>query len=78
MFVCKKALASGPKSTRELALAVMASKDLDIEDKVLAKAVAAQLNASFAREDYPGRKKGNRFSLAVSRMTFYLERSENL
>ena len=43
MAVCKEALASGPKSTRELALAVMASKGLDTEDKVLAKAVAAQL-----------------------------------
>ena len=35
MEVCKEALVSGPKSTRELALAV--------GDKVLAKAVAAQL-----------------------------------
>ena len=38
MGVCKEALASGPKSTRELE-----SKDLDTGDKVLAKAVAAQL-----------------------------------
>jgi hypothetical protein len=43
MAVCKETLASGPKSTRELALAVMASKCLDTGDKVLAKAVAAQL-----------------------------------
>ena len=43
MAVCKEALASGPKSTRELALAVMEFKGLDIGDKVLAKAVAAQL-----------------------------------
>ena len=43
MAVCKEALASGPKSTRELALAVMESKGLDTGDKVLAKAVAAQL-----------------------------------
>jgi hypothetical protein len=43
MEVCKEALASGPKSTRELALAVMESKGLDTGDKVLAKAVAAQL-----------------------------------
>ena len=43
MEVWKEALSSGPKSTRELALAVMASKGLDIGDKVLAKAVAAQL-----------------------------------
>jgi hypothetical protein len=38
MAACKEALASGPKSTRELE-----SKDLDTGDKVLAKAVAAQL-----------------------------------
>jgi len=43
MITCKEALASGPKSTRDLALAVMESKGLDIGDKVLAKAVAAQL-----------------------------------
>jgi hypothetical protein len=43
MAVCKDALASGPKSTRELAMAVMASKNLDTGDKVLARAVAAQL-----------------------------------
>jgi len=43
MITCKEALASGPKSTRELALAVMESKGLDTGDKVLAKAVAAQL-----------------------------------
>jgi hypothetical protein len=41
MSVCKEALASGPKSTRELALAVMESKGLDTGDKVLAKAAAA-------------------------------------
>jgi hypothetical protein len=41
--LCKEALASGPKSTRELALHVMESKGLDTGDKVLAKAVASQL-----------------------------------
>jgi hypothetical protein len=41
--LCKEALASGPKSTRELALHVMAAKGLDTGDKVLAKAVASQL-----------------------------------
>ena len=37
MITCKDALASGPKSTRELALAVMKSKGLDTGDRVLAK-----------------------------------------
>jgi hypothetical protein len=41
--LCKEALSSGPKSTRELALHVMGAKGLDVGDKVLAKAVAAQL-----------------------------------
>src|SRR5258708_6721 len=41
--LCKEALASGPKSTRELALHVMAAKGLDTGDKVLAKALASQL-----------------------------------
>ncbi|MBT3070823.1 hypothetical protein KKP04_08080 [Rhodomicrobium sp. Az07] len=41
--LCKEALASGPKSTRELALHVMGAKGLDVGDKVLAKALAAQL-----------------------------------
>ena len=38
--LCKGALASGPKSTGELALYIMQAKSLDIGDKVLAKAVA--------------------------------------
>ncbi len=41
--LCNEALSTGPKSTRELALHVMQSKGLDTGDKVLAKAVAAQL-----------------------------------
>jgi hypothetical protein len=36
--LCKEALASGPKTTKELALHVMASKGLDTGDKVLAHA----------------------------------------
>ena len=43
IIIFKEVLASGPKSTRELALAVIESKGLDTGDKVLAKAVAAQL-----------------------------------
>jgi len=55
MAVCKEELASGPKSTRELALAVMASKDLDTGDKVLAKAVASQLIHSLRMQASRGR-----------------------
>ncbi len=55
MAVCKEALASGPKSTRELALAVMESKGLDTGDKVLAKAVAAQLIHQLRMQSSRGR-----------------------
>src|SRR5271165_923573 len=53
--ICKQALANGPKSTRELALAVMQAKDLDTGDKVLAKAVAAQLIHSLRMQALRGR-----------------------
>ena len=43
MAICREALASGPKTTKELALCVMAAKGLDTGDKVLAKAMAARL-----------------------------------
>jgi len=53
--LCKEALADGPKSIRELALAVMESKGLDIGDKVLAKAVAAQLIRSLRQQSLRGK-----------------------
>jgi hypothetical protein len=53
--LCKEALASGPKSTRELALYVMEAKSLDTGDKVLAKAVAAQLIHSLRMQALRGR-----------------------
>jgi hypothetical protein len=53
--VCKEALASGPKSTRELAIFVMESKGLDTGDKVLAKAVASQLIHSLRMQASRGR-----------------------
>lgn len=53
--LCKEALASGPKSTRELALHVMASKGLDTGDKVLAKAVANQLIHALRMQNSRGR-----------------------
>lgn len=43
MALCKEALASGPKTTRELAKHVMAAKGLDTGDKVLAKGIGSQL-----------------------------------
>lgn len=41
--LCKQALASGPKTTKELALYVMAAKGLDVGDKVLAHAMAQRM-----------------------------------
>ena len=43
MTLCKQALASGPETTKELALHVMAAKGLDTGDKVLAHAMATRL-----------------------------------
>ena len=43
MTLCREALASGPKTTKELALAVMAAKGLDVGDKVLAHTMAARM-----------------------------------
>jgi hypothetical protein len=43
MALCKDALASGPRTTKELALAVMKAKGLDTGDKVLAHAMALRL-----------------------------------
>jgi hypothetical protein len=43
MRLCKDALASGPKTTKELALYVMKAKGLDTGDKVLAHAMALRL-----------------------------------
>jgi len=53
--LCKEALANGPKSTRELALHVMQGKGLDTGDKVLAKAVAAQLIHALRMQSSRGR-----------------------
>jgi hypothetical protein len=44
----QEALASGPKTTKELALHVMASKGLDTGDKVLAHAMARRRSMRFA------------------------------
>ena len=43
MRLCKDAMAAGPKTTKELALHVMAAKGLDTGDRVLAKAMAFRL-----------------------------------
>jgi hypothetical protein len=43
MKICKAALASGPMTTRELALHVIKTKGLDDRDKVLARIITARI-----------------------------------
>jgi hypothetical protein len=43
IVLCKQALASGPKSTKELAIHVMRAKGLDAGDKVLTCALASRM-----------------------------------
>jgi hypothetical protein len=43
MRLCKEALASGPKTAKELALIVITAKGLDTGDKVLASAMATRM-----------------------------------
>ena len=48
--LAKEALASGPKTTRELARHVMAAKGLDVGDKVLARAMASRMIHSLRQQ----------------------------
>jgi hypothetical protein len=66
MRVCKDGLASGPKSTKELALYVMAAKGLDTGDKVLARVMATRMIHALRQQwrrghlDGEGKVKGAR------------------
>lgn len=53
--LCREALASGPMTTKELALFLMRRKGLDTGDKVLAKAVANNLIHSLRMQAMRGR-----------------------
>ncbi|HEY1941527.1 MAG TPA: hypothetical protein VGH40_05325 [Roseiarcus sp.] len=72
MRLCKDALASGPKSTKELALHVMAAKGLDTGDKVMARAMAMRLIHALRMQwrrgmiDGDGKVKGARVWAAPS------------
>ena len=70
MALCKEVLATGPKSTRELALRVMDSKGLNTGDKVLAKAIASQLIHSLRQQALRGRtvRNGKKGVAAVWRL----------
>lgn len=56
--LCKMALASGPMTTRQLAIYVMGAKGLDVGDKVLAKAIAGRLIHSLRQQCRRGRLIG--------------------
>jgi hypothetical protein len=53
--LCKDALASGPKTTKELALYVMGRKNLDTGDKVLASAMASRMIHALRMQERRGR-----------------------
>src|SRR5271156_1091263 len=52
--LCKEALAGGPKTTKELALHVMAAKGLDTGDKVLAHAMAQRMIHALRQQERRG------------------------
>jgi hypothetical protein len=66
MRLCKEALTSGQKTTKDLALAVMAVKRLDTGDKVLARAMATRMIHALRQQwrrghlDGEGKVKGAR------------------
>jgi hypothetical protein len=66
MRLCRDGLASGPKSTKELALIVIAAKGLDSGDKVLARAMATRMIHALRQQwrrghlDGEGKVKGAR------------------
>lgn len=68
--LCREALAGGPKTTKELALALMAAKDLDTGDRVLAKAVANNLIHSLRMQERRGKiaRDGKRDGVCVWRI----------
>jgi len=59
MTLCKDALTSGPKTTKELALHVMKAKGLDTGDKVLAHALASRMIHALRQQWRRGTLQGN-------------------
>lgn len=65
--ICAGALADGPKDTKELALAMMAAKGMDLTDAVLAKAIGTRLIHSLRMQEGRGRvqREGKRKGVTV-------------
>ena len=65
--ICAKALASGPRDTRELALEMMKAKGMDTADAVLAKGLTNRLIHSLRMQEQRGRvrRDGKRRGVSV-------------
>lgn len=68
--ICAAALASGPQTTKELALALMRAKGLAMGDSVLAKAIGHRLIHSLRMQEKRGRvlREGKRKGVSVWRL----------
>jgi hypothetical protein len=68
--ICGKALADGPQDTKQLALAMMRAKGMDLTDSVLAKAIGTRLIHSLRMQEQRGRVKrdGKRKGVTVWRL----------
>ena len=68
--ICAAALASGPLSTKELALELMKAKGMDLKDAVLAKTLGHRLIHSLRMQEQRGRVKrdGKRHGVTIWRL----------
>ena len=65
--ICSSALATGPRTSQRLALALMKAKGLDLGDAVLAKTIGHRLIHSLRMQEQRGRVKrdGKRHGVSV-------------
>jgi hypothetical protein len=68
--ICAAALASGPLSTKDLALEMMKAKGMDLGDSVLAKAIGNRLIHSLRMQEQRSkvRRDGKRHGVSVWRL----------
>jgi hypothetical protein len=68
--ICAAALAKGPQTTKELALALMRAKGLDLGDSVLAKAIGHRLIHSLRMQEKRDkvRREGKRKGVSIWRL----------
>lgn len=67
--LCKAALASGPKTTKELALYIMRAKGMNVADVVLAKAVASRMINALGLQRRGGAWGALRQNVAITDVT---------